>query len=455
MAARIAPSSLWLASYLRATQRPVSSLLVPRSTSQLKAIYSTRHGSLRAFSLSSSFHAKPKAQKPRQPGQPPHPPSPSPKSTQPPPNPPSKLIRPYRPVTPPPPPPPPPGPITPIVTKAEARQARFYRIFSGPFKYFGYCFFAYLGLSFGMFTFHLVSAPPFHDESSTPNGAHPTGQPADLRQEAPLTPEELYLKASIFNTEITADERISGISGLRKRLAHRVCGDVLEVASGTGRNFGYYDWSGIASPAASKEEEQDREEAMTSFTAVDISDGMLLFSRNELRALVPGLKAMLVARRTDPLPAVSGPVLDVLDGRVRLFKGDAQDAALPAPPNADQKYYDTVVQTFGLCSVSDPVKLLANLATAVRPGTGRILLMDHGRGWWERFNRAYLDRLAVGHFRKYGCWWNRDIEALVEEAAKTVPGLEIVEVKRPWWPMHLGTTCITELRVRAEGERGP
>lgn len=442
MAARIAPSSLWLASHLRATPGPVSSLLIPRSTLQLKAIYGISHGPLRSFSLSSPFHAKPKpkARKPAT-NPPPKPPPPSPpKPTPPPTDPPSPTTRSYR-------PPPPPRPAPPAApTKAEARQALFYRIFRAPFKYFSYFFFAYLGLSTGLFTYHLATAPPFHSESSTPHGAHPTGQPPSLRQPS-LPPSDACLNASLFNAELTADERVSGISGLRARLASRVRGNVLEVASGTGRNFGYYDWTGVvAAPGPGGDK------AMRTFTAVDISDGMLLFSRNELRTLVPGLKALLRAKRTEPLPEASGPVMDVLDGRVRLFKGDAQDGALPPPASGDDRYYDTVVQTFGLCSVGDPVKLLANVAGVVRPGTGRILLMDHGRGWWERFNRAYLDRLAVEHFGKYGCWWNRDIEGVVREAARTVPGLEIVRVERPWWPMHLGTTCITELRVRAEGE---
>ncbi|KAK0743209.1 S-adenosyl-L-methionine-dependent methyltransferase [Schizothecium vesticola] len=448
MAARIGPSSLWLASHLRATQGPVSSLLLPRSTLQLKPtyIYRISHGPFRTFSLSSPLHAKPKPKARKaasQPPKPPHPPSPG--STPPPTDPPPKASQPYRPV-------PPPRPATSVTTaaaKAEARKALFYRIFQGPFKYSGYFFFAYLGLSTGLFAYHLSSAAPFHSESQTPHGSHPTGQPSDLRQPSSTDPSDLCRKADLFNTELTADERVSGISGLRARLAARARGDVLEVASGTGRNFGYYDWSGVVTTTPSPSEDNK----MRSFTAVDISDGMLLFSRNELRALVPGLKALLHARRAEPLPVVGGPVLDVLDGRVRLFKGDAQDAALP-PPASGGRYYDTVVQTFGLCSVSDPVKLLANVAGVVRPGTGRILLMDHGRGWWERFNRAYLDRLAVEHFGKYGCWWNRDIEGLVREAARTVPGLEIVKVERPWWPMHLGTTCITELRVRADGEDG-
>lgn len=437
MAVRIAPSSLWLASHRRATPGPVSSFLIPRSTLQLKAVYGINHGPFRAFSLSSPFHAKPKPKARKPASQPPKPPPPpSPKSTSPPTEPPSTPTRTYR-------PPPPPRPTPPAATpKAEARQALFYRIFRGPFKYFGYFFFAYLGLSTGLFTYHLATAPPFHSESHTPFGAHPTGQPPSLRQ--PLPPSDACLKADLFNAELTADERVSGISGLRARLASRARGHVLEVASGTGRNFGYYDWTGVTTPGGG-------DKTMRTFTAVDISDGMLLFSRNELRALVPGLKALLRAKRAEPLPEACGPVLDVLDGRVRLFKGDAQDGALPAPADGG-RYYDTVVQTFGLCSVADPVKLLANVAGAVRPGTGRILLMDHGRGWWERFNRAYLDRLAVEHFGKYGCWWNRDIEGVVREAARTVPGLEIVKVERPWWPMHLGTTCITELRVRAEGE---
>lgn len=141
-------------------------------------------------------------------------------------------------------------------------------------------------------------------------------------------------------------------------------------------------------------------------------------------------------------------------GRIRLYKSDAQEH-LPTPPaltshdstrvHPAPRYYDTVLQNFGLCSVADPSRLLANMASVVRPGSGRIYLLEHGRGSYGWLN-SLLDKFAPGHFRKYGCWWNRDIEAIVRRAEKEVPGLEVVRVDRPLW-MQGGTMLWVELRV--------
>lgn len=147
-------------------------------------------------------------------------------------------------------------------------------------------------------------------------------------------------------------------------------------------------------------------------------------------------------------------------GRIRLYKSDAQEH-LPTPPaltshdstrvHPAPQYYDTVLQNFGLCSVADPHRLLANMAAVVRPDSGRIYLLEHGRGSYGWLN-SLLDKFASGHFRKYGCWWNRDIEAIVRKAEKEVPGLEVVRVDRPLW-MQGGTMLWVELRVASGGDR--
>ncbi len=51
-----------------------------------------------------------------------------------------------------------------------------------------------------------------------------------------------------------------------------------------------------------------------------------------------------------------------------------------------------------------------------------------------------LDKTAEGHAKEFGCWWNRDMRAIVEES-----GLEVVKIERPkWW--HFGTTWWIELK---------
>jgi methyltransferase OMS1 len=95
--------------------------------------------------------------------------------------------------------------------------------------------------------------------------------------------------------------------------------------------------------------------------------------------------------------------------------------------------------------VSDPVAVLQNLAKSVKEETGRIILLEHGKGYFGLLN-GMLDKNADHHFQKYGCWWNRDIQGLAEEAAAKTPGLEIVKVVRPNWT-QMGTLVWVELKV--------
>ena len=101
--------------------------------------------------------------------------------------------------------------------------------------------------------------------------------------------------------------------------------------------------------------------------------------------------------------------------------------------------FDTVVDTFGLCSHEDPVAALRQMAAVCRPG-GRILLLEHGRGHWAWLNEL-LDGSAGKHHSRWGCWWNRDILAVVAAA-----GLAVRSSSR--W--HFGTTYVIEAAVPPE-----
>lgn len=203
-----------------------------------------------------------------------------------------------------------------------------------------------------------------------------------------------------------------------------------------------------------------------------------------------------------------------------------KDAGLPskgseASPSASAtplpKYYDTILSTFSLCSLDSPTVLLAHLARSLAPGTGRIHLVEHGRApspfpswwptlsshssssassvsnssssaspvsnssspappvsgsssWWSRWTsspgdgvNARLDAGAAHHYARFGCWWNRDIEALVRAAVEEINTshgsssdiggrLEIVTVRRPQPIRQLGTIVWIELRVVPRGE---
>ncbi|POR32877.1 Methyltransferase OMS1, mitochondrial [Tolypocladium paradoxum] len=267
--------------------------------------------------------------------------------------------------------------------------------------------------------------------------AAPTGRPPALTGE----------NAEQFDKELNFGEWWMGITGLRKKLAERATGHVLELAMGTGRNLEYYNWeplSAAAEVANTGRKKAVAPQGITSFTGLDISVDMLDVARRRLVKTVPPMSSAPVVKASTMADHTRGQ-LSYLDNHLRLINSDAHHP-LPPPsaPTSNQKY-DTVIQTFGLCSVSDPVAVLSNLASAVKPGTGRIILLEHGKGWYGIVN-GLLDKNAGKHFEKYGCWWNRDIEALVDEAVEKTPGLEVVKLDRPSI-LQMGTLVWVELKV--------
>ncbi|KAI1741558.1 hypothetical protein F4680DRAFT_415796 [Xylaria scruposa] len=297
-----------------------------------------------------------------------------------------------------------------------------------------------------------------------------------------------------FDLHLDKSEWRYGITRLRREIAAEARGHVLEVAIGTGRNLEFYGWdkviqslvtpeerekaktkasSWIPGRGSGKEEKVSRDGddgAVLSFTGVDISPGMLDIALQRMRQVVPHMTgeipkkpsfAILAAKNDSSGSLPKGHVISFLSDQIRLLQSDVQ-SALPAPPtlsppssnttitSSNPQKYDTILQTFGLCSVQDPVSLLSLMASSVQPNTGRIILLEHGRSIWD-FVNGLLDRGARAHHERFGCWWNRDIEVIVNAASRRVPGLEIVRLERPGWATA-GTHVVVELRVRGDGD---
>lgn len=214
-------------------------------------------------------------------------------------------------------------------------------------------------------------------------------------------------------------------------------------------------------------QQQQKQSGGEHVAAAEAAETKHLTIRNPLRALAATKKPAPAAQaaaattssgREEPITGGEGVLAaNIGSGRVRLFKSDAQ-SHLPPPPSilapdarhtiAAPRYYDTVLQNFGLCSMEDPQKLLGEMARVVRPGSGRIYLLEHGRGWYDWIN-GLLDKFAPSHFERYGCWWNRDIEGIVRKAQEDIPGLELVRIERPLWTQG-GTMYWVELKVNPD-----
>lgn len=99
----------------------------------------------------------------------------------------------------------------------------------------------------------------------------------------------------------------------------------------------------------------------------------------------------------------------------------------------ESKSVETVVVTYTLCTIPDPVSALQGMRRVLKPG-GRLLFCEHGaapddgvRRWQERLNPGWI-KIAGG------CNMNRDIPALisaggfdmVDEERMYIPGLRIL-----------------------------
>ena len=163
---------------------------------------------------------------------------------------------------------------------------------------------------------------------------------------------------------------------LRWYLLRHAEGEVLEVAAGTGVNFKHYP-------------------SKCTVTAIDASKEMLQVAKKNVTKNVLALKQINVA-------------------------------SLPMPES-----FDTVVDSFGLCSFEDPVDALKKMQGCCKPH-GQILLLEHGRSYYTWLNNI-LDKQAPAHLRLWGCNWNRDILDIAKSS-----GLQIDRLQR--W--HFGTTYL-------------
>ncbi|KAF0697997.1 Aste57867_11328 [Aphanomyces stellatus] len=176
-----------------------------------------------------------------------------------------------------------------------------------------------------------------------------------------------------FHVEIDWDETMVGIKLMRRFLLQNASGSVLEVAAGTGRNVPYYN--------------------------------------NDTKVLLTDLSAPMLAQ------------IKNLPSHIRTAVMSAEKLDVPAGE------FNTVVDTFALCSVDNPVQMLEEMQRVCK-SDGKILLLEHGKSHYSWLTYV-LDKFALKHAERWGCFWNRDILQIVADA-----GLQVESVYR----FHFGTT---------------
>ena len=151
----------------------------------------------------------------------------------------------------------------------------------------------------------------------------------------------------------------------REKVVPLAAGRVLEVGIGTGQNMRHYDRSKV-----------------TQIVGLDPALQMHRFARK--RIAHAGIEVELVG-----LPAESIPF--------------------------DSASFDSVLVTYTLCTIPDPIAALKEMHRVLAPD-GRLIFCEHGRAPDPDVSR-WQDRLTP-HWKKIagGCHLNRNVQALLAEA---------------------------------------
>lgn len=164
----------------------------------------------------------------------------------------------------------------------------------------------------------------------------------------------------------------------REKVVPRASGTVLEIGIGTGLNLPYYDASKI----------------------------------ERLIGLDPSEESWEMAGK-----------------RAADLAFDVEFIGLPGEQiPLEDRSVDTVLVTFALCTIPDPVAALQGMRRVLRPG-GRLIFCEHGkapdegvRKWQERINPLW--RRIAG-----GCNMNRDIPQIIGNG-----GFDIVDMDKRYLP---------------------
>lgn len=166
----------------------------------------------------------------------------------------------------------------------------------------------------------------------------------------------------------------------RRKVVPRAHGRVLEIGIGTGLNLPHYNLGRV-----------------DSITGLD--PGLEMHRLAQKRVMKSGLKVELVGLSAEKIPFDDGS-------------------------------FDSVVCTYSLCTIPDPLAALREMKRVLKPG-GRLVFCEHGRAPDESVRR-WQDRLTpLWSKLAGGCHLNRDIPALLREAGFRCNDLETMYLPGP------------------------
>jgi ubiquinone/menaquinone biosynthesis C-methylase UbiE len=181
---------------------------------------------------------------------------------------------------------------------------------------------------------------------------------------------------------------IAPVRRQRERIVPLARGRVLEVGIGTGRNLAHYDKGEITA-------------------VIGLDPGLAMLARARRRARRAGVEPELIGAPAERIPF--------------------RDAS-----------FDTVLVTYTLCSVADPLAALAEMRRVLKP-EGRLLFCEHGlapdpavRRWQARLTPLW-SKLAGG------CRLDRDVPALLRASGFRSDDLQCGYLPGPrvlawnWW----------------------
>jgi ubiquinone/menaquinone biosynthesis C-methylase UbiE len=181
----------------------------------------------------------------------------------------------------------------------------------------------------------------------------------------PFVSRETWYERTILPYLLDFACNISPIQKQREKIIPRAQGRVLEVGIGTGLNLAFYDRSRIKN-------------------IVGVDPALKMHQLAIKRGAKAGLSIEMICLSAEKLP-------------------------LPAA------CFETIVSTYTLCSIEDPVSALKEMRRVLAPG-GKLLFSEHGRApdpsvlKWQTAVQPYWGKIAGG------CRLNRDIPALLTAA---------------------------------------